>query len=93
MAIGIDLGYIGMELAQVSAATGSVRKAIARFTKPTVIGTLAWSATANAFAFASHVEDWRLRTAALLLGISIPALVYALTRVSAALYIDCHSKA
>jgi len=26
-------------------------------------------------------------------GIAIPALVYALMRVGAALYIDCHSKA
>jgi hypothetical protein len=27
------------------------------------------------------------------LGIAFPALVYALIRVGAALYIDCHSKA
>jgi hypothetical protein len=26
-------------------------------------------------------------------GVAIPALVYALMRVGAALYIDCHSKA
>jgi hypothetical protein len=31
--------------------------------------------------------------AAITLGVAIPALVYALTRVGAALYIDCHSKA
>ena len=92
MAVGIDLSYIGLELSQVCAATDSVRKAISRFAKPTVIGTLAWSAIANAFAFAAHIDDWRLRAAAILLGVSIPALIYSTTRVAAGLYIDCHSK-
>jgi hypothetical protein len=32
-------------------------------------------------------------SAAITLGIAIPALVYALTRVGAALYIDCHARA
>jgi hypothetical protein len=31
--------------------------------------------------------------AAITLGVAIPALVYALMHVGAALYIDCHSKA
>jgi hypothetical protein len=34
-----------------------------------------------------------MMAAAFSLGIAIPALVYALMRVGAALYIDCHSKA
>jgi len=33
-----------------------------------------------------------LRKRAVTLGIAIPALIYALTRVGAALYIDCHMR-
>jgi hypothetical protein len=33
------------------------------------------------------------RAAAVTLGVAIPALIYALTRVGAALYIDCHARA
>ena len=57
------------------------------------MGTLAASAAINAFAFAAQnrepVHDGR---AAVALGIAIPALIYALTRVGAALYIDCHAR-
>jgi hypothetical protein len=34
-----------------------------------------------------------MTSAAVTLGIAIPALVYALMRVGAARYIDCHAKA
>jgi hypothetical protein len=47
----------------------------------------------NAFAFAAHTTTAGMTSAAITLGIAIPALVYALMRVGAALYIDCHSKA
>jgi hypothetical protein len=36
---------------------------------------------------ASHIA-----AAAVTLGVAIPALIYALTRVGAALYIDCHAR-
>jgi hypothetical protein len=39
----------------------------------------------NAFAFAAQTVNPWLMTAAVMLGIAIPALVYALTRVGAAL--------
>jgi hypothetical protein len=31
--------------------------------------------------------------AAIALGLAIPALIYALARIGAALYIDCHARA
>jgi hypothetical protein len=48
---------------------------------------------ANAFAFAAQTINIWMTAAAITLGIAIPALVYALMRVGAALYIDCHTKA
>ena len=48
---------------------------------------------AASFAFAAQTTNLWMTSAAITLGVAIPALVYALMRVGAALYIDCHSKA
>jgi hypothetical protein len=47
----------------------------------------------NAFAFAASTSTWPMTAAAVTLGVAIPALIYALTRVGAALYIDVHGRA
>ncbi len=91
MAVGIDLGFIALEIAQLAAATDKVAKSIAKFTKPAIVGTMLGSAAMNAFAFASAATGYMVAPA-VILGISIPGLIYALTKVGAALYIDCHSK-
>jgi hypothetical protein len=41
----------------------------------------------------AHTTTAWMTLAAVTLGIAIPALVYALMHVGAALYIDCHDKA
>jgi hypothetical protein len=91
MAIGIDLGFITLELAQIAAATDKVSKLVSKFTKPAIVGTMAGSAIMNAFAFAASAIGYMVAPA-IVLGIAIPGLIYAMTRVGAALYIDCHSK-
>jgi hypothetical protein len=91
MAVGIDLAFIAIELSQLTATTERLRKTIATYTKPAVAGTLAGSAAMNAFAFAALTSGWMMY-AAIALGVAIPALIYAMTRIGAALYIDCHSK-
>lgn len=90
MATGIDLGFIGLELGQLCVATETLRKQVAKFAGPAVKGTLLASAMMNAYAFAAHATCIPFLTAAALLGISIPALIYVLTRVSVAMFIDCH---
>lgn len=92
MAVGIDCGFIGLELASISAATVHVGKQIATFAKPAIIGTLVLSALMNAFAFAEAATGVYLTVAAIMIGLAIPALIYALTRVGAAMYIDCHTR-
>ena len=91
MAVGIDIGFIAMELAQLNAATEKLAKSIARFTKPAIMGTLIFSAAMNAFAFSAQAKGYMIAPA-VVLGIAIPGLIYALTRIGAALYIDCDSK-
>lgn len=89
MACGIDLGFVALELAMVTAGD-KLRKQIARLANPTIIGTLAGSATLNAFAFAAGASGLGQQVAAVVMGIAIPALIYALTKVGAALYLDAN---
>jgi hypothetical protein len=56
MAAGIDLGFVALELAQLSVGD-RVRRQIARFAKPAIIGTLAGSATMNAVAFGAQAAN------------------------------------
>jgi hypothetical protein len=92
MAVGIDLGFVALELSQL-AINDKVRRQVARFARPAILGTLAGSAAMNAFAFAAQTVNPWMMAAAVTLGIAIPALIYSLTRVGAALYIDCHARA
>jgi hypothetical protein len=90
MATGIDLGFISLELGQLSIHTDALRKQVSRFAKPAVMGTLVVSALINGYQFAAPAAGIPFEVAAALLGISIPALVYVLTRVSCLMWIDCH---
>ena len=87
-AVGIDLGFIGLEVAHVivpNPAT-AVRRAFKTFAVPTTIGTLAISAAMNASQFAQHAAPYSLVWfAAVGMGVAIPALIYSLTRVSTTL--------
>ena len=92
MAIGIDLGFVALELSQL-AISDKVRRQVGKFARPAILGTLAGSAAMNAFAFAAQTATAYMMAAAITLGVAIPALIYALTRVGAALYIDVHGRA
>lgn len=89
MAIGIDLGFIALEMATICAATDGVRKQIGKFAKPAILGTLAASALMNAFAFASSVTSWQMQVPAVCLGVAVPALIYSLVRIGAAMWLNC----
>jgi hypothetical protein len=69
-----------------------VRREVSRFTRPAIAGTLAGSAAMNAFAFAAQANGYVMMAAAITLGVAIPALIYALTRVGAGLWINCHAR-
>lgn len=88
MAIGIDLGFIALEIGQLCATSESIRTKIMQWAGPTIIGTLTVSAAMNAYAFASVAVGWPVVAAACTLGVSIPMLIYVLTRVSVALWVD-----
>lgn len=92
MAVGIDLGFVALELSQLATVSDKVRQQVSRFARPAIWGTLAGSAAMNSFAFAAQAEGPVMMSAAIALGVAVPALVYALTRVGAGLWIDCHAR-
>jgi hypothetical protein len=93
LAVGIDCGFILMELACITVVAEKVRRVVERYARPAIAGTLAGSAVMNAFAFASQADILPMQIAGAAMGGAIPALIYCLTRIGAALYIDCHAKA
>jgi hypothetical protein len=83
MAIGIDLGFIALELAMLTAPT-ELQPKLNVYAGPAIIGTLAASALMNAFAFASHATGLMIYPA-IALGCAIPALIFALPKTAATL--------
>ena|SRR5271166_6879617 len=74
--IAIDLGFVALELATLT-APADLRKPVGRYAAPAILGTLAVLALMNAFAFAA--------IPAVGLGCAIPALIFALTKTAATL--------
>lgn len=91
MAIGVDFGFVMLELSQLT-MTDKLRKQLSRYSNPAIIGTLMGSACLNALAFAGGAHGMIMQSAAVVMGVAIPAIVYALTRVSVGMLVDCHDK-
>ena len=71
------------------AATRGVRRQGGTYAVPFISGTLASSAVLNAFAFYEGAgAGLVLHGAAIAFGLGIPAGIYALTRIGAALYLN-----
>jgi len=87
MAIGVDMGFIAIELAQIFAMSEAVRRSIRKFTTPAIIGTLVASAIMNAFAFA-NLADGNMVYPAVAFGVAIPGMIYAIVRVWATLVLS-----
>ena len=81
MAIGIDLGFLALELAGLCAATDRVRAEVGTYARPAIAGTLAVSGVLNALAFGAQAQGLFLYPA-VALGVAIPALIYCLSRVA-----------
>jgi hypothetical protein len=84
MAIGIDLGFVALEGAQLTSTSEKLWREVIKYTKPAIIGTLSGSAVMNAFALSAQTSGW-MTGAAIVLGLAIPALIYALTRIGGAM--------
>lgn len=88
MAMAVDCGFVSLELSQLT-ISDKLRTKLASYFRPAVIGTLAWSAALNALAFAGDASGLPGQVMGVALGLSIPALIYVLTKIGAGMYLDC----
>lgn len=86
MAVGIDASLITLKSGTM-VADDKLRKVISRYANPAIIGTLVASGAMNAAAFAGQASGNIELCAGIALGAAIPALIYVLTEVSAAMLI------
>jgi hypothetical protein len=81
LTIGIDLGFVACELAPLCAGSAKARATVASYARPTVAGTVLISAALNALAFGGQADGLMVYPAAAL-GIAVPAMIFALSRIS-----------
>lgn len=81
LAIGVELGYIGIELARVLLPEPIWRN-VGRMMEWTSRGCLAVSAAMNVLAFTSAEQSWSVFAAAAALGVLIPILIFVLARIA-----------
>jgi hypothetical protein len=85
---GYRSGLCGARVVATRHDDDKLRDKVARYVKPSIVGTLAGSAIMNAFAFAANADGAIMIGAGIVFGVCIPLLVYALTRIGATLYLD-----
>lgn len=89
MAIGIDLGFVALELSLLAtAANDKLQRKLAHYANPAIVGTLVGSAVLNALAFAYQANGTSMMVIAGAIGIAIPAMIYALTKIGAIMWMD-----
>lgn len=89
MAVGVDLGFVALEMAQMS-VTEKLAKEINKYANPTIVGTMIGSAVLNAFAFGAQSEGWMM-VPAIVMGLAIPAMIYSLTKIGTKMYLGCRN--
>lgn len=82
-AVGIDFGFLLLELAQIVTVRDATLRYVVRWANPAIAVTLAGSASLNAYAFMQGAATPLAIGAAVLMGVFLPGFVYVLTRVSA----------
>lgn len=86
LAVGIDLGFVALELASLAPLPVAAERACRRYSRPAIIGTLVASAGLNAMAFTAGAAGWMIYPAAAF-GLAIPGLIYFMTRVGAEMWL------
>ena len=86
MAVGIDLGFVALELAKIT-ANDRTMKQVARSLNVAIVATLVGSAVLNAFAFMAGATGWMVYPACVM-GLAIPAMIYVLAKNATAMWIN-----
>jgi hypothetical protein len=85
VAIGLDINYIGMEMAGVVAAMQHVRDRLHKLTKIGIPAVMAFSMAMNALEFAAGATNAYELAAGIAMGVILPGLVFLAFRIAATL--------
>ena len=81
MAIGVDVLFVGLELAELF-SDATTRRRIVVYTRPAIVCLVTASAAMNAYAFSLHAPNLASQIAAAMFGAAIPALIWCAARVA-----------
>lgn len=85
MAFGIDAGFVVIEFCLLCPMSDKTARAIKTWAAWAIGGTLVGSAALNALAFGAQAEGYMLYPA-VMFGLAVPALIYAMTRIGATIW-------
>lgn len=85
MAFGIDAGFVVIEFCLLCPMSDKTARAIKSYATWAIGGTLVGSAALNALAFGAQAEGYMLYPA-VIFGLAVPALIYAMTRIGATIW-------
>jgi len=85
VAVGLDINYVGMEMAAVVAAMNHVRKRLHRLTRFGIPAVMGFSMSLNAYEFAAGATNMFEVAAGVAMGLILPALVFLAFRVASVL--------
>jgi hypothetical protein len=85
VAVGLDVNYVGMEMAAVVAAYNHVRKRLHRLTRFGIPAVMGFSMSLNALEFAAGATNTYELAAGIAMGVVLPGLVWLAFRVASVL--------
>ena len=85
VAIGLDINYVGMEMAGVVAAVAHVRERLHKLTQIGIPSIMVFSMAMNALEFSAGATNAYELAAGVAMGVVLPALVFLTFRVAAVL--------
>lgn len=91
LAIGIDCGFISFETALMVAPTKAIRDRRSTWATPAVIGLMTGSALFNAVAFSANADGYYVYVA-WGLGVAIPAVIFAMTKIAGDMLLEQRTK-
>jgi lipopolysaccharide export LptBFGC system permease protein LptF len=91
LAIVFELGYVFLDLGTLACGDDKTRKTVSKIARPMSYGLMLGSAAINALVFAHGATSYTSMGASVLLGFTITAMVFTLTKVGAEMLIRCRA--
>lgn len=91
LAIVFELGYVFLDLGTLACGDDKTRKTVSKLARPMSYGLMLGSAAINALVFAHGATGYASMAASIILGFTVTAMVFTLTKVGAEMLIRCRA--